>query len=78
MCRYRCPYAERRKCADFLLCRRLERPEKNYNDRTTALTAICLYQSKCGKTGHMENTDSAKKCFEASVKDIVRGDGGKE
>ena len=63
MCGYRCPMAERKKCADFLICKRMQKHGVNYEDRANAMRVICLYQMKCGKTGHMENTDTAQRCY---------------
>ena len=67
MCGYRCPMAERKKCADFLICKKMQKPGVNYEDRANAMRVICLYQQKCGKTGHMENTDTAKRCFDENM-----------
>ena len=63
MCNYKCPFAERRKCAGFLLCRAMEKDGVNYNDRKNALDAICLFQKQCMKTGMMENSDGAERCY---------------
>ena len=64
MCNYRCPYAERKPCAGFLLCRDLYKEGVNYNIRENAMTVICAFQKQCMRTGMMENTDTAKGCFE--------------
>lgn len=63
MCNYKCPFAERRKCAGFLLCRAMEKDGVNYNDRKNALEVICLFQKQCMKTGMMENSDGAERCY---------------
>lgn len=63
MCNYKCPFAERRKCAGFLLCRAMEKDGVNYNDRKNALGVICLFQKQCMKTGMMENSDGAERCY---------------
>lgn len=63
MCNYKCPLAERRKCAGFLLCRAMEKDGVNYDDRKNALNVICLYQKQCMKTGMMENSDGAERCY---------------
>ena len=63
MCNYKCPFAERRKCAGFLLCRAMEKDGVNYNDRKNALDVICLFQKQCMKTGMMENSDGAERCY---------------
>lgn len=62
MCNYRCPHAERKKCAGFLLCRLLYRDGVNYGIRENAMGAICAHQKPCPVTGLMENTDEARKC----------------
>lgn len=62
MCNYRCPHAERKKCAGFLLCRLLYKEGVNYGIRENAMNAICAHQKQCAVTGIMENTDEAKRC----------------
>lgn len=66
MCNYRCPHAERKKCAGFLLCRLMYKNGINYNIRENAMNAICAHQKQCMNTGLMENTDEAKKCSYAA------------
>ena len=68
MCGYHCPYAERKPCAGFLLCRALYRDGVNYNVRANAMSVICAFQKQCTRTGRMENTDSAKDCYAWRVK----------
>lgn len=63
MCNYRCPFADRKPCAGFLLCRDLYQDGVNYNVRENAMTVICAFQKQCMKTGRMENTDSARECY---------------
>lgn len=63
MCNYHCPYAERKPCAGFLLCRDLYQEGVNYNVRANAMNVICAFQKQCMKTGRMENTDSARECY---------------
>lgn len=63
MCNYRCPFADRRACAGFLLCKDLYKDGVDYNNRTNAMTVICAFQKQCMVTGRMENTDSAKECY---------------
>lgn len=63
MCNFRCPFADRRKCANFILCKSLEKDEVNYNDRKNALTVICLCQAQCSRTGRMENSEGARECY---------------
>ena len=63
MCNFRCPYAERRKCAGFLLCGALMREGTDYNVRANALGAICRCQEQCVRTGLMENVDEARACY---------------
>lgn len=65
MCNYHCPYAERRACAGFLLCKSLYLEGVNYNDRKNAMTVICAHQKQCMRTGQMENTDEARVCYES-------------
>lgn len=67
MCNYRCPLAERRKCAGFLLCRAMEKEGKDYNSRQNALDVICLHQKQCMVTGMMENTDEARECHSGHI-----------
>lgn len=62
MCNYRCPYAERKPCAGFLLCKLLYQKDVSYNVRENAMTVICAHQKQCGVTGRMENTDEARNC----------------
>lgn len=62
MCNYHCPFAERKSCAGFLLCRNLYKDGVNYNIRENAMTVICAHQKQCMMTGRMENTDEAKNC----------------
>lgn len=62
MCNYRCPHAERKKCAGFLLCRLLYKDGVNYGIRQNAMNAICAHQKQCMVSGLMENTDEAKHC----------------
>lgn len=62
MCNYHCPFAERRSCAGFLLCRNLYKDGVNYNIRENAMTVICAHQKQCMMTGRMENSDEAKNC----------------
>ena len=57
MCNYHCPFAERKACAGFLLCRDMYREEINYNVRANAMTVICAFQKQCMATGRMDNTD---------------------
>lgn len=64
MCNYKCPNADRRKCADFILCKGLEKDGVNYNDRQNAFTVICMCQKQCMRTGRMENSEGAKECYE--------------
>ena len=64
MCGFKCPYSERRRCAGFLLCKKAEKPDVDYNDRKNALDVICVYQAQCTRTGLMENTEDARKCYE--------------
>lgn len=64
MCNYKCPNADRRKCANFILCKGLEKDGVNYNDRQNAMTVICMCQKQCMKTGRMENSEGAKECYE--------------
>lgn len=63
MCGYKCPFAERKPCAGFLLCRDLYQEGVNYNVRANAMNVICAFQKQCMKTGRMENTDSARECY---------------
>lgn len=67
MCGYHCPFAERKPCAGFLLCRNMYKSGVNYNDRKNAMNVICAFQKQCMRTGRMENTDSAKACYEMRV-----------
>lgn len=67
MCGYRCPFAERKACAGFLLCKNMYKSGVNYNDRKNAMSVICAFQKQCFRTGKMENTDSAKACYEARI-----------
>lgn len=67
MCGYHCPFAERKPCAGFLLCRNMYKSGVNYNDRKNAMSVICAFQKQCMRTGRMENTDSAKACYEMRV-----------
>ena len=62
MCNYHCPFAERKSCAGFLLCRKLYKEGVNYNIRQNAMTVICAHQKQCMKTGRMENSEEAKTC----------------
>lgn len=63
MCGYHCPFAERKPCAGFLLCRDMYKEGVNYNVRANAMNVICTFQKQCMKTGRMENTDSARDCY---------------
>ena len=63
MCGYHCPFAERKPCAGFLLCRDMYEEGVNYNIRANAMGVICAFQKQCMKTGRMENTDSARDCY---------------
>lgn len=63
MCNYHCPFAERKACAGFLLCRDMYKEGVNYNARANAMTVICAFQKQCMVTGRMENTDTAKDCY---------------
>jgi len=63
MCGYHCPFAERKPCAGFLLCRDMYQEGVNYNIRTNAMNVICAFQKQCMRTGRMENTDSARDCY---------------
>ena len=63
MCNYHCPFAERKACAGFLLCRDMYKEGVNYNVRANAMTVICAFQKQCMVTGRMENTDTAKDCY---------------
>lgn len=67
MCGYKCPFAERKPCAGFLLCRNMYKNGVNYNERKNAMGVICAFQKQCMRTGRMENTDSAKACYEMRV-----------
>lgn len=67
MCGYHCPFAERKPCAGFLLCRNMFKSGVNYNERKNAMNVICAFQKQCMRTGRMENTDSAKACYEMHV-----------
>lgn len=62
MCNYHCPFAERKSCAGFLLCRGLYKDGVNYNIRENAMTVICAHQKQCMVTGRMENSEEAKTC----------------
>lgn len=64
MCGYHCPFAERKPCAGFLLCKNMYKSGVNYNDRKNAMSVICAFQKQCVRTGRMENTDTAKACYE--------------
>ena len=64
MCGYKCPFSERKPCAGFLLCRDLYQEGVNYNVRANAMNVICAFQKQCMKTGRMENTDSARECYQ--------------
>ena len=75
MCNYHCPYADRRACAGFLLCKALYREGINYNDRKNAMTVICAHQKQCMRTGRMENSDEAKKCYESKSAPLVMTSG---
>lgn len=68
MCNYRCPHAERKACAGFLLCRLLYKDGINYGIRENAMTVICAHQKQCMGTGKMENSDEAKTCEIAAPK----------
>ena len=63
MCGYHCPFAERKPCAGFLLCRDMYQDGVNYNIRENAMGVICAFQKQCMRTGRMENTDSARDCY---------------
>ena len=63
MCNYHCPFAERKACAGFLLCRDMYEEGVNYNVRANAMNVICAFQKQCMVTGRMENTDTAKECY---------------
>lgn len=62
MCNFHCPYAERKPCAGFLLCRNLYKDGVNYNIRENAMNVICAHQKQCMATGRMENSEEAKNC----------------
>ena len=62
MCNFHCPYAERKPCAGFLLCRKLYQDGVNYGIRQNAMNVICAHQKQCMMTGRMENTEEAKRC----------------
>ena len=68
MCNYHCPFADRKACAGFLLCRNLYKEGVNYNVRENAMGVICAYQHQCHVTGKMENSDGAKECYERQFK----------
>lgn len=68
MCGYKCPFAERKPCAGFLLCRDMYEEGVNYNIRANAMNVICAFQKQCMRTGRMENTDSARDCYEWRIK----------
>lgn len=68
MCGYHCPFAERKPCAGFLLCRDMYEEGVNYNVRANAMNVICAFQKQCMRTGRMENTDSARDCYEWRIK----------
>ena len=72
MCNFRCPLAEKRKCANFLLCRALEKDGEDYNVRSNALGVICPHQELCMRTGQMENIDPARSCYAAKREEIAR------
>lgn len=63
MCGYKCPFAERKPCAGFLLCRDLYQEGVDYNIRANAMNVICVFQKQCMKTGRMENTNEAQECY---------------
>lgn len=62
MCNYKCPFAERRPVAGFILCKRMQTDGVNYNDRNNAFQIICPHQKQCQVTGQMENDDGARDC----------------
>ena len=68
MCNYHCPFAERRAVAGFLLCRDCYKEGVNYNVRQNAMNVICAFQKQCMRTGKMENTDTARSCYEMRMK----------
>ena len=67
ICNYHCPMSDRRKCANFILCKGLEKDGVDYNDRKNALMVICACQKQCMRTGQMENTPDAKLCYERRI-----------
>lgn len=67
ICNYHCPMADRRKCANFILCKGIEKEGVDYNDRKNALTVICACQKQCMRTGQMENTPDAQRCYDSRI-----------
>lgn len=61
---YICPYSKRLKQYQFLMCKKLMKDSINYGIKDNAKNCICAYQYHCPKTGRMENSDSAKNCYE--------------
>ena len=66
--KWRCPLATEDGRFRFLMCRKTqEKVFKNGEraaDATEAAQAMCVYQKYCSCSGKMENTDTARKCYE--------------
>ena len=63
---YRCIHAEKRVAHPFLICKKAQNGEVDYNDRDNALKVYCPYQRYCTCEHGVINTDEAKKCIKLS------------
>lgn len=62
MANYRCPNQHRERRVEFIICRAMMEPGKDYNNTDTAINAFCGHQYRCRITGQCENTPEAVNC----------------
>lgn len=62
---FNCPYAEKRKNQNFLICKFLQKKKKlNYDVLSNASQVVCAYQRYCNCEKGIINSEGAEQCYQ--------------
>ena len=64
-CKFKCPNATRIIGINGLVCKAFMKDGIDYTKMANAKNCICLYQQYCFRTQQMENTETAKNCYQS-------------
>lgn len=70
MANYACPFATRLRQHRYIMCKAIMREKVDYTLIMNASNVFCPYQYYCRITGQTENTDRARDCYAARLKQL--------